>query len=202
MLRKSRDSLDRAIQDALAPGEFIEYRFSYGFVEDLEAVRHEILKKLGRSGDALAAAWEEFRTAPSSHRYQELMKYIPKAARADWHAKLMAILDDADLSASIGIFMLTREQERLAAVIESAPQSTTWSRRTDGLMRYTFEIIGADGHSRYVQASTDLLKGDIGTRERGSSRVFPVCGLPDVRMRQTRDESFQVKPLSDVVNAP
>ena len=202
MLRKSRDSLDRAIQDALAPGEFIEYRFSYGFVEDLEAVRHEILKKLGRSGDALAAAWEEFRTAPSSHRYQELMKYIPKAARADWHAKLMAILDDADLSASIGIFMLTREQERLAAVIESAPQSTTWSRRTDGLMRYTFEIIGADEHSRYVQASTDLLKGDIGTRERGSSRVFPVCGLPDVRMRQTRDESFQVKPLSDVVNAP
>ena len=202
MLRKSRDSLDRAIQDALAPGEFIEYRFSYGFVEDLEAVRHEILKKLGRSGDALAAAWEEFRTAPSSHRYQELMKYIPKAARADWHAKLMAILDDADLSASIGIFMLTREQERLAAVIESAPQSTTWSRRTDGLMRYTFEIIGADEHSRYVQASTDLLKGDIGTRERGSSQVFPVCGLPDVRMRQTRDESFQVKPLSDVVNAP
>ena len=177
MTRKSRDSLDRAIQDALAPGEFIEYCFSYGFVEDLEAVRHEILKKLGRSGDALAAAWEEFRTAPSSHRYQELMKYIPKAARADWHAKLMAILDDADLSASIGIFMLTREQERLAAVIESAPQSTTWSRRTDGLMRYTFEIIGADGHSRYVQASTDLLKGDIGTRERGSSQVFPVCGV-------------------------
>lgn len=202
MTRKSRDSLDRAIQDALAPGEFIEYRFSYGFVEDLEAVRHEILKKLGRSGDALAAAWEEFRTAPSSHRYQALMKYIPKAARADWHAKLMAILDDADLSASIGIFMLTREQERLAAVIESAPQSTTWSRRTDGLMRYTFEIIGADEHSPYVQASTDLLKGDIGTRERGSSQVFPVCGLPDVRMRQTRDESFQVKPLSDVVNAP
>ena len=86
----------------------------------LPELRRTILKKLGRSGDALAAAWEEYRRAPSSYAYQELMKCVPKEARANWHAKAVAILGDADLSARIGILMLTGERAGLAAVIESA----------------------------------------------------------------------------------
>ena len=86
----------------------------------LPALHRTILKRLGRTGEALAAAWEEYRKAPSPHDYKELMKFVPKEARSDWHARAIAILDGADLSARIGIFMLTGERQRLGAVIESA----------------------------------------------------------------------------------
>ena len=43
MARKPRDELERAIQDALAPGAFIGYRHSWDFLKDVEAVRGEIV---------------------------------------------------------------------------------------------------------------------------------------------------------------
>ncbi len=34
-------------------------------------------------------AWAEFREHPSTFSYEELMRFVPKAERAAWHAKAM-----------------------------------------------------------------------------------------------------------------
>jgi hypothetical protein len=86
----------------------------------LPDLKRDILKKLGRSGDALASAWEDYRRAPSVYSYDDLMKFVPKAGRAEWHAKALGALDVADLSSRIDLFVKTKEWERLAADVEAA----------------------------------------------------------------------------------
>lgn len=86
----------------------------------LPDLKREILKKLGRSGDALASACEDYRRAPSVYSYDDLMKFVPKADRAEWHTKALGALDGADLSSRIDILVKTKEWERLASDIEAA----------------------------------------------------------------------------------
>jgi len=80
----------------------------------LPELKREILKKLGRSGDALASAWEDYQQAPSVYSYDDLMKFVPKADRAEWHARALSALDDANLSSRIDLFVETKEWVRLA----------------------------------------------------------------------------------------
>jgi len=86
----------------------------------LPDLKRDILKKLGRSGDALASAWDDYWRAPSAYSYEDLMKFASKADRAEWHAKALAALDGADLSSRINLLARTKEYERLAADIEAA----------------------------------------------------------------------------------
>lgn len=88
----------------------------------LPDLKRDILKKLGRSGDALASAWEDYRRAPSVYSYDDLMKFVPKADRAEWHGKALDALEGADLSSRIDLLVKTKEWERLAADIEAAPR--------------------------------------------------------------------------------
>ena len=46
----------------------------------------------------------------------------------------------------------------------------------------------------YVQASMDLVMGDL-LRNLRSSQIFSVCGLPDVCIRKTADDQYQVELL-------
>ena len=46
----------------------------------------------------------------------------------------------------------------------------------------------------YVQASMDLVMGDL-LKNLRSSQIFSVCGLPDVRIKQTKDREYQVELL-------
>ena len=46
----------------------------------------------------------------------------------------------------------------------------------------------------YVQASMDLLMGDL-LKNLRSSQIFSVCGLPDVRIRQAAKQGYQVELL-------
>ena len=46
----------------------------------------------------------------------------------------------------------------------------------------------------YVQASMDLLMGDL-LKNLRSSQIFSVCGLPDVRIRKTAKQGYQVELL-------
>ena len=46
----------------------------------------------------------------------------------------------------------------------------------------------------WVQASMDLVMGDL-LRNLRSSQIFSVCGLPDVRIRQTEDGEYRVELL-------
>jgi tetratricopeptide (TPR) repeat protein len=86
----------------------------------LPRLEREILKKLGRSGEALASAWEHYQRAPSVFSYQDLMKFVAKGERAEWHAKALAALDEADLSQRIELLLKTREWTRLAEAIDAA----------------------------------------------------------------------------------
>ena len=100
----------------------------------LPRLRREILKRLGRSGDALASAWEDYRRAPSVYSYDDLMKFVARGERAEWHAKAMAALDGADLSSRIELLVETKEWAQLAEVIDTASRV-----ELVGLSRHTTE---------------------------------------------------------------
>jgi len=100
----------------------------------LDEMRRDILKKLGRHDDALACAWKEFEEAPFDLSYDDLMKYVPKAKRAEWHEKAMSVAEKGDLDGFIGICKKTKEWERLAARILRVPRS-----EIESISHYTSE---------------------------------------------------------------
>lgn len=89
----------------------------------LHGLEREILKKLGRSGDALASAWGDYQRAPSVYSYAEFMELVPQNERAQWHTKAMVALDRADLTSRIGLLVETKEWTRLAELIDAAPRA-------------------------------------------------------------------------------
>ncbi len=89
----------------------------------LPDLKRRILKRLGRSGEALASAWNDYRRAPSVYSYEDLMRFVSKGERAEWHAKALAALDGGDLSSRIELLVRTKEWKRLAAGIEAAPRA-------------------------------------------------------------------------------
>lgn len=89
----------------------------------LPQLHREILRKLGRSRDALASAWEEYERAPSVFSYEDLMKCAPRSERGAWHTRAITALDGADLPSRIQLLLQTREWSRLAGVIDSASRS-------------------------------------------------------------------------------
>jgi uncharacterized Zn finger protein len=87
---------------------------------DLTKLKRELLTKLGRSRDALEAAWAEFDEAPSTFSYEELMHFVPTAERAAWHAKAMDAAERADFGSLIELWLETREIERLVDRLRTA----------------------------------------------------------------------------------
>jgi uncharacterized Zn finger protein len=87
---------------------------------DLAKLKRGVLTKLGRRGDAREEAWTEFREHPSTFSYQELMRFVPKAERAAWHAKALDAAERVDLGSLIELCVETRETERLARRIGMA----------------------------------------------------------------------------------
>jgi len=90
----------------------------------LRDLEREILTKLGRSDDALASAWEDYRRSPSTHSYDDLMKFVPKGSHREWHEKAMAALDAADLASTIDLLVKTKELERLGGVVDLATRES------------------------------------------------------------------------------
>ena len=109
----------RNLQEALGwvdRGLAVEQQHPHGSIAryDLAKLKRELLTKLGRGDDALEEAWTEFREHPSTFSYQELMRFVPKAERAAWHAKAIDAAERADLGSLIELWLETREIERLA----------------------------------------------------------------------------------------
>jgi uncharacterized Zn finger protein len=86
----------------------------------LAKLKRELLMNLGRGGDAIEEAWTEFRENPSTFSYAELMRFVPRAERAGWHAKAMDAAERADLGALIELSLETREIERLVRRLRTA----------------------------------------------------------------------------------
>ena len=80
----------------------------------LRALREELLKKLGRSGEALASAWDRFEAVPNDLTYKELMKYVPKGEKAEWRAKALAAAKVGDLGGFMEVCVSLKEWDLLA----------------------------------------------------------------------------------------
>lgn len=101
---------------------------------DLAKMKRELLTKLGRGGDALDAAWAEFREHPSKYTYEELMRFVPKAKRAEWHGQAMEAAGGADLGSLIELWLETKEIDRLVERLRQAKDA-----ELEGLSHYTTE---------------------------------------------------------------
>ena len=101
-----------------------EKQFQSGAGYDLDKLLRELLTKLGRGEEALEAAWADFREHPSKYSYDDLMKFVPKTQRADWHEKAMNAAKRADLQSVIELFVETKEAERLAELVRGTTDSS------------------------------------------------------------------------------
>ena len=81
---------------------------------ELERRKRELLPRLGRADEAIAAAWASFEGRPSDYAYEILMELVPENERAAWHDKAMSAAADEDLSSVIPLFVEQGEVERLA----------------------------------------------------------------------------------------
>ncbi len=101
---------------------------------DLRKLQRELLRKLGRADAALEAAWAEFEKHPNKCSYEELMRYVPEADRAAWHAKAMGAAAGADLYAVVELWLETGERERLVERLRRASDE-----ELEGTSHYTTE---------------------------------------------------------------
>jgi hypothetical protein len=101
---------------------------------DLAGMKRKLLASLGRMGEATEDAWTEFREFPSTFSYEELMRFVPKAERAAWHAKAMAISEQGDLHSVIELWLKTREIDRLVDRLRKASDA-----ELEALSHYTVD---------------------------------------------------------------
>ena len=90
---------------------------------DLGKLKRELLAQLGRQDEALAEAWAEFQKTPNKHRYEELMHFVSKAERADWHTKALDAAGHGTLRSLIDLLVETNETERLVRCLREASDS-------------------------------------------------------------------------------
>jgi len=91
--------------------------------DDLAKLKRELLVRLGRPDVALAEAWAEFEETPSTSSYEELMRFVPEAERAEWHAKALDAAEHGSLGSLIDLLVETKETERLIGCLQEASDS-------------------------------------------------------------------------------
>lgn len=133
---------------------------------ELQNLRRELLRKLGRDQEALASAWAEFREHPSKYTYDDLMKFAPKQDRASWHAKAMEATAGADLYSLIGLFVETKETARLSGLMK----------------RSTDEELEAVSHYALDPAARRLEKAHVGE----AARLWRAMGMRVVNAKKSK----------------
>ncbi len=103
---------------------------------DLTSLKRELLARLGRGNEALDAAWADYCKHPSNYTYDDLMKFVPNAGRAEWHENAMAEAKGADLHSAIDLLVATKEMDRLADLVHQAPDQAL-----ERLSHYTTEPV-------------------------------------------------------------
>jgi hypothetical protein len=100
----------------------------------LAELKGRVLVKLGREDEALEAAWARYREHPSRYRYDDLLKFVPKAARPAWHERAIEAAMGTDLYSLMELLVHTREFDRLGEVIASTPDEAM-----EGVSHYALE---------------------------------------------------------------
>lgn len=118
----------RRLEDALAWAQrgldlAKERAWHRGSAWQLGQLHREILKALGRHEEALGSTWEEYRRAPSTASYRDLMRFVRRSERPEWHERVLAVLAGAGLRDRIDLLLSTRESARLANLIGETPRA-------------------------------------------------------------------------------
>jgi hypothetical protein len=85
---------------------------------ELTELKPRLLKDLGREGEALDAAWAEYRRHPSAYAYDHLMTFAPEADLASWREKAIeAAMTGAYLPSAIELLVHTHRTGQLAELV-------------------------------------------------------------------------------------
>jgi hypothetical protein len=109
-------------------------RMYRGSSYNLENVKRDILTKLGRSEEALEDAWQNFLNRPHEFSHKELIKYIPKRQRIEWHPRILEVINTASLDSAIALLLKLQEKEQLAQRLRKASGESI-----ESLSHYTIE---------------------------------------------------------------
>jgi len=133
---------------------------------DLGKLKRELLANLGRQDEALEEAWAEFQKTPNTYSYEELMRFVPKAERGDWHGKALDAAEHGSLGSLIDLLVETKETARLVRCIQEA---------SDGAL---------EGLSHYVtEPAADLLAE---AHPEVAARVFRAMGMRILNAKKSK----------------
>jgi hypothetical protein len=142
----------------------------------LGEMRRALLVKLGRGGEALDSAWEEFQAHPGKFTYEELMRYVPNVERGPWHERAMEASEKGDLDSLIELWLGAKEIARLAKRLDCAsntqleslshyvtePAAERLARTHPGVAAKVFRALGVRiidaGLSKYYYAALSNLE--------------------------------------------
>lgn len=124
----------------------------------LEHLKPKILGKLGRKEEALTMAWGDFDKYPCDMSYKELMQYVPKSEKAQWHARAMETACRGDIGQFMGLCVKTKEWGRLATCILAAKHSALES------VSHYYSELAADGLAKRDVAAAAKLYQALGLR--------------------------------------
>ncbi len=79
----------------------------------LTRLRRQLLVRLGRKGEALEDAWQDYQRHPFTLSYREFMAFVPRGARAAWHERAMRVALGAYLPSAIELLLESKEIGRL-----------------------------------------------------------------------------------------
>ena len=133
---------------------------------DLSGIKRELLTKLGRGADALEDAWAEFRDRPDTYTYRELMRFVAKADRTEWHGKAMDAAANADLPSLIELWLETKEIDRLVGRLRKTTDADL-----EALSHYTTEPVA----KRIVKSHPDV-----------AARLFQAMGMRILNAKKSR----------------
>jgi len=161
----------------------------------LKTMKQELLKKIGRGGDALESAWAEYRKFPSAFDYENLMKYVPKKDKWQWHEKAMREAGKAPLRDFIEICALTKEWDRLAARIESAG-----GEELESISHYTTEK-AANGLARNHGAAAAKIYSAMGMRilKKKKSKYYGIAHAHFRKAKELYEKSGRENEWQSVV---
>ncbi|MBF0501450.1 MAG: hypothetical protein HQM09_15020 [Candidatus Riflebacteria bacterium] len=112
----------RKYKDALSwveRGIALSEKTGFPVKHDLKSLRWDLLSKLGRDSEALDAVWAAYVKDPDKYSYRDLMNYVPKSDRNEWHIKAIQAATNTNLRTLIELMIEMKEVDRLAELLRS-----------------------------------------------------------------------------------
>jgi len=134
----------------------------------LTRLRRELLVELGQGEEALISAWGEYQARPSWHAYEELMAFVSRGEKKEWHDKALDAASPDRLSEFIELCSETDEWERLAGALENVTPE-----RLEGFSHYITEKAANGLEKQYPEVAVKIYRA-LGMRivNAGKSKYY------------------------------